>query len=139
MGFWKSLFGSGHSKNDLIRALAKQRVRNDPMAKAMGFNEHMIDSLGMIQLAGLPESTIVTIVETYAMLKKHSVPDQEIFERIEAHRSSIGSGEMPRPLNLESYIHYRLDIEHSHGAPISEKFISEAVRVSREQYGCLST
>lgn len=111
-------------------------MRDDPMAGAMGFDEHMVDSLGMMQLAGLPESTVVTIVETYAMLKKHDASDQEIFQRIEAHRSSIGSGEMPRPLNLASYIQYRLDLEHSHGIPISEEFISEVLRVSREHYGC---
>lgn len=137
MGFWKSLFGGGRpGKNDLIRSLAKQRVRDDPMAAAMGFNEHMVDSLGMMQLAGLPESTIITIVETFAMLKKHGASDQEIFQRIEAHRSSIGSGEMPNPLNLESYIQYRVELEHSHGSPISEEFVSEATRVCREHYGC---
>ena len=70
------------------------------MANAMGFNEHMIDSLGMLQLAGLPESTIVAIVETYAVLKKKGVSDQEIFQRIEDHRSSVVSGEMPKTLNL---------------------------------------
>ncbi|MFZ3137346.1 MAG: hypothetical protein WA126_08155 [Thermodesulfovibrionales bacterium] len=137
MGLWKSLFGGvGYSKNDLIRSLAKQRVRDDPMANAMGFNEHMIDSLGMIQLAGLPESTIVAIVETYAVLKKKGVSDQEIFQRIEAHRSSVVSGEMPKPLHLDSYILYRIRLEHSHGFPISEDYINEAIRISRIHYGC---
>jgi hypothetical protein len=137
MGLWNSLFGGGRpSKNDLIRALAKQRVRRDPTASAMGFNEHMVDSLGMLQLAGLPESTITTIVETYATLKKHGAPDHEIFARIEAHRSSIGSGEIPNPLNLESYTQYRIELEHSHGTPISEEYVTEAVRVCRQHFGC---
>ena len=102
MGLWKSLFGGGGpSKNDLIRGLAKQRVREDPSAAAMGFNESMIDSLGMLQLAGLPESGIATIVETFATLKKRGVHEPEIFARIEAHRSSIGSGKIPNPLGIE--------------------------------------
>jgi hypothetical protein len=137
MGLWSSLFGGSRpSKNDLIRALAKQRVRQDPMASAMGFNEHMVDSLGMLQLAGLPESTIASIVESYATLKKHGSPDHEIFTLIEAHRSSIGSGEIPHPLNLESYTKYRIELEHSHGAPISEEYVAEAVRVCRQHFGC---
>ncbi|MEX2164012.1 MAG: hypothetical protein WD823_07190 [Sulfuricaulis sp.] len=137
MGLWKSLFGGGRpSKNDLVRSLAKQRVREDPMAAAMGFNENMIDGLGMMQLAGLPESGIATIVETFATLKKHGVPESEIFARIEAHRSSIGSGRIPNPLSLESYIRYRIDIEHNHGAPISEEFLAEAIRVCRQHFGC---
>lgn len=137
MSFWRSLFGGGRPrKSELIRNLAKQRVRDDPMAAAMEFDERMVDTLGTMQLAGLPESTIVTIVETYATLKKHGVSDGEIIQRIEAHRSSIGSGELPRPLNLDSYIQYRLELEHSHGAPISEEFVTDAIRVCREQYGC---
>lgn len=137
MGLWSSLFGGGRpSKNDLIRSLAKHRVRQYPMASAMGFDERMVDSLGMMQLAGLPESTIATIVETYAMLKKHGAADHEIFSRIEAHRTQIGSGEIPNPLNLESYTQYRIEVEHSHGAPISDDFVAEAVRICREHFGC---
>ena len=137
MGFWKSLFGDRRpSKNDLIRGLAKQRVREDPSASAMGFNENMVDSLGIMQLAGLPESTIVTIVETYAALKKHGVSDSEIFARIEAHRSSIGGGEIQNTLSLESYIQYRIELEHSHGAQISEEFVAEAISVCRQHFGC---
>lgn len=137
MGLWSSMFGGGRpSKNDLIRALAKQRVRKDPTASAMGFNEQMVDSLGTMQLAGLPESTIATIVETYAMLKKHGAADHEIFARIEAHRSSIGSGKTPNPLDLESYTQYRVELEHSDGAPISEEHVTEAVHVCRQHFGC---
>jgi hypothetical protein len=137
MGLWRSLFGGSRpSKNDLIRSLAKQRVRQDPSASAMGFDERMVDSLGRLQLAGLPESPIVTIMETFAILKKRGVPEPEIFARIEAHRSSIGSGEIPRPLSLESYIQYRIDLEHSHGAPIPEKFVVEATAVCRQHFGC---
>ena len=138
MGIWNSLFGDGRpSKNDLIRSLAKQRVRQDPIASSMGFNESMIDSLGMLQLAGLPESTIATIVQTYASLKKHGASDEEIFSRIEAHRSSIGSGDIPSPLTLNSYVEYRLDVEHSHGAPISSGSIAESVRTCCEHFGCI--
>lgn len=137
MGFWNSLFGIGRpSKNDFIRNLAKQRLRQNPMASLMGLSESMVDSLGPLELVGLPESTIATIVETYAMLKKHRATDHEILGRIEAYRSSIGSGEMPNPLNLESYIQYRVKIEHGHGAPISAQYVAETVRKCCQHFGC---
>jgi hypothetical protein len=137
MRFLNSLFRGGRStKNDLIRTLAKRRVRQDPTASAMGFDESMVDSLGMVQLAGIPESTIATIVETYATLKKGGVSDVEIFAGIEAHRSSIGGGEMPKPLNLGTYIQYRLELEHSHGAPISEESVIESVGACCDHFGC---
>jgi len=102
-----------HNKNDLIRSLAKQRIRADPMAAAMGVNENTVDSLGIMQLTGLPESTIATIVETYATLKKQGTQDGEIFARIEAHRATIGAGQLPQPLTLENYVAYRIAIELS--------------------------
>jgi hypothetical protein len=137
MSLWDSLFdGDSPRKNDLIRRLAKQRVREDPMMASMGINETTIDFLGRLEYAGLPENVIVSIIETYARLKKRGVPDREILGRIEKRRSSISSGKMPQPLNLETYIQYRLELEHSHGVPISASFVAEAVRVCRTQFGC---
>lgn len=132
MGFFSSLFGGGGpSKNDVIRSLAKTRLR------LLGIDDGPIDSLGMLQLAGLPESTIATIVESYGALKKRGESDEEIFLRIESHRAQIGSGDIPEPLTLESYVQYRIDVEHSHGAvPIDEGFITAAVRICREHFGC---
>lgn len=135
MGLLKKLFGGGSSKEDLIRNLAKKRVREDSMASQMGFDEGMVNSLGTMQLLGLPEAAIVTIVETYALSLKSGASDEAILNHIENHRSQIGSGILPSPLNLESYIKYRIEIEHSHGAIISKEFISEAIAVSRAHYG----
>jgi hypothetical protein len=57
--------------------------------------------------------------------------DQEIFEAIEAHRSMFDDkGIMPSPLTLSSYIKYRLEVEHSHGVPISSEFIDEAIDIA---------
>jgi hypothetical protein len=136
MGFINSLFGGGKpSKNDLIKKLAKDRINTDPMAESMGFNESMIDSLGTMELMGIPEAAIVTIVETYVLSLKSGAPEEAILNHIENHRSQLGTGTMPVPLNLESYIKYRIEIEHGHGAPISEQFILKAISVAREQYG----
>ncbi|WP_340123212.1 hypothetical protein [Methylobacter svalbardensis] len=99
----------------------------------------MVDSLGMFQLSGLPESTIATIVETYSALKKQNLPEHEILTRIEGFRSKISSGDMPNPLNLNSHIQYCVDLEHSHGAPISEDFITKARQISSQHFTRFTT
>jgi hypothetical protein len=58
MGIISKLFNRGVDKSSLIRNLVRLRVRNDPMAAAMGFGEDMADSLSSFQLAGLPEGEI---------------------------------------------------------------------------------
>ena len=67
---------------------------------------------------GLPEATIVSIVETYWMMEHQTkFSDKEILEAIERHRQILfpESGPMSSPLTLSNYIKYRLHIEHSHG------------------------
>ena len=135
MGLFSKLFGGDVDKDELIRELTKLRVKNDPMPSMMGFDESMVDQLSELQLAGLPEGTIVTIVETWSQLIKKGIPEEEILMRIEDHRSSFGDyGEMPSPLTLSSYIKYRLDLEHQDGAPISEDFIDNAIKVSKKAF-----
>ena len=137
MGFLSNLFSGGKpNKENLIKNLAKERIKADPLAESMGFSESMIDTLGTIELMGIPEAAIVTIVETYALSLKSGAPEKAILNHIENHRSQLGTGSMPSPLNLESYIKYRIKIEHEHGAPISEEFVSSAISKTREQYGC---
>lgn len=137
MGLWNSLFGGGRlSKEYLIRSLVKKRVSDDPTASRMGFDARMVDSLDAVQLISTPEGSIVTIVETYALMKKQGASDQQIFDRIEAHRSMIGSGTMPSPPNLESYTQYRIAVECRDVMPMSGGFVSEAVQICRQHFGC---
>ena len=137
MGIWNSLFRGGHpSKEDLIRSLVTKRVSNDPMASLAGFDADMVDSLNALQLISTPEGSIVTIVETYATMKKQGASDQQIFDGIEAHRSTIGTRTMPSSPTLESYTQYRIEVECGHVMPISSGFVSEAVRICRQYFGC---
>jgi len=137
MGFLSNLFsGRKPSKEDLIKSLAKKRIKEDPLAKSKGFNESMIDALSTMELMSIPEAAIVTIIETYALSLKSGAPEEAILNHIENHRSQLGAGAVPSPLNLESYIKYRIKIEQEHGEPISEQFISRAISRARKQYGC---
>ena len=130
-GFSTPFGGANSDKIELIKNLVIKRVQNDPIASMLGD----IDSLSETMLMGLPEATIVTIVETWAMLKKQGVSEEEILQRIEAHRASFGDyGDLPKPLTLPSYIKYRLDLEHGHGATISEKFIDYAIEAAKQMF-----
>ena len=122
-------FSVNSDKIELIKNLVKKRVQNDPIASTLGD----IDSLSETMLMGLPEATIMTIVETYCMMKRQgNLPDEEIFEAIEAHRSMLGdTGTIPSPLTLSSYIKYRLGLEHSHGAPLRSKFVDKAIEEAK--------
>lgn len=119
------------NKIELIKNLAKMRVQNDPIASMLG----NIDSLSETMLMGLPEATIVTIVETYWQLRNQELSDKEILEAIENHRASFGdAGTLPSQLTLSNYIKYRVRLEHSHGAPISDNFIDEAIQEATETF-----
>lgn len=136
MGLWSSLFGGGHpSKEDLIRSLVKKRVSTDPMASRW-VDANMVDSLDALQLISTPEGSIVTIIETYALMKKQGASDQQIFDAIEAHRSSLGTGAMPSPLTVESYTQYRIEVECRNVMPLSSGFVSEAVQICRQHFEC---
>ena len=41
------------------------------------------------------------------------------------------AGIMPSPLTLSTYIKYRLSLEHSHGIPISDEFVDEAIEEAK--------
>jgi hypothetical protein len=126
-------------KVSLIRQLIKIRVQSDPILKKKyeGRNVPSIDELPEMVLLGLPEATIVSIVESYWMYKDMSTKsDKEILEAIERHRKKLfpESGPMPSPLTLSNYIKYRLNLEHSQGVPISNEFINDSIKKANEAY-----
>ena len=130
---------SHEKKLALIRQLVKIRVQNDQLLKKKyeGKNVPKVDDFPEIILLGLPEGTIVSIVETFWMMKgQTNASDREILEAIERHRKTLfpESGPMPSPLTLSNYFKYRLIVEHSHGASISDKFIDDAIEVASKAY-----
>ena len=134
MSIFSKLFG-GVDKSALTRDLVRLRIRSDPMAAAMGFDETMADSISGLQLAGVPEATIATIVDTWVTLHKRGTADTEIFGRIETHRSRMfPQGKLPSPLNLITYVKYRVRLEHPTGTGLSDSFIEAAVEVSRKAF-----
>ncbi len=117
-----------HPKPDkagLIRELVTRRVELDPSAVAMGFSSRNVNALSELELFGLPEATIVSIAETWISLVARGVDEFDIAFAIEAHRGSPEGASVP--IALAPYIKYRITLEHSHGAPISEEHLDYAI------------
>ena len=123
MGFFDSIFGGSQQKSkfDIIKYFAKERIeqmkKQDSGFAFQGAINGMddIDSWDTMTLEGLPESNIVTIVESYFSMKNQGLDDYTIFKNIENHRSSFdpypNSNPFPSNPNLKNYIYFRLEFE----------------------------
>ena len=128
--------GQALDKLKLVRSFVKKRVIQDPLAAVHGYSPQMVNQLPQAVLSGLPEATLVSIVESFATLKQQGVSDTEALRRIEAHRSAVASGRMPASPSLERYIAYRLSLEHLDGGAISNEHVAECVLLARTLYRC---
>lgn len=108
-----SLFGKSRNKIiDISREMLKRRIKETIDAEKIGLRAAMVDQLSVEQVASTVEATIATIVSGVADLSRKYYEDETTsILKIESHRRKIGFGEMPNPLNLHSYILYRVDIE----------------------------
>jgi hypothetical protein len=123
MGIFTKMFSGSQpkSKFDIIKRFAKQRMeklkKSDSsfafQSTVSGMDD--IDSWDTMMLEGLPESNIVTIVESYCVGKSQGFDDYTIFQNIEKHRSSFdpypNPKSMPMNQNLNNYIYFRLEFE----------------------------
>ena len=107
---------------DVIRALVSHRFREQ-----LNLSDQMIDRMRKSELMSLPEGAMYEIVDKHFKLRMQGRLNREIFYLIEAQRPNIGSGIMPRPLNLESYVKYRVNIEHEYGERLTQRFIGLAI------------
>ena len=81
-------------------------------------------------LESLPEAWIVWIIEQHALLVGEGYSNDEALSMIEAYRSQVGTGEVPNPLNLSSYITYRVHLESP--APIPEEYFDWAIGQAKD-------
>lgn len=136
MGFFRKMLGGGRTEQDLIRALVKKRVTGDALADAVGATPEAIDEFPPEILISLPEATIVWIVKAWVQGELGQMPEERIFQLIEATRSMATQGELPASPTLSSYIKYRIDLEHGHGhPPVSVAHIEHCIREAHQFLG----
>ena len=108
-------------KYNIIKKFVKQRM------DYLGIEED-ISSMDTYMLDGLPESNVVSIVESYydssvQNLRNQGIDNELIFKSIDSHRSSFDPYPNPKlfPVNptLSEYIYYRLEFELPNDAGFS--------------------
>lgn len=112
-------------KEEYIKRMIKRRVSITP---GLFIDNRTIDRLSGLELYSMPESTIVSIVELYVGLKNMNIPDKEIFQQFELMRP--GSGRIPLPLNLKTYVYYRIQLEHNDNSGLNRSYVNSAVDAS---------
>ena len=116
MGFFSKIFNDSQqqSKFDIIKRFARERMEKLVFQGVISGMDD-IDSWDTMMLDGLPESYIVTIVESYFVMKNQGMSDYLIFQNIDEHRSLFDPYPNPKPIpsepNLKNYIYYRLEFE----------------------------
>jgi len=127
-------------KKELVRMLAKLRLRSDLEAGSKGVTEDIVDGFSQEELSALPESVIVHIADAYSILKKKGVLNQEIFKRIDMQRSLFTSAvALPADMNLGKYIKWRLKAEFPQVVSLEEKIVDMEVLYAMKWFSRTST
>lgn len=138
-------------KEALIRRLLKHRIDSDPNARALGQAQAIADGLDAFQLLALPEATIVTCVETWAVLARRGCGEDEVVRRIGEFRGLPLSGDprvaafimggfdaalghVPTPRGVEALIRSLMSIEHSNSAKLTDAHVDWCIREARAAY-----
>lgn len=132
MSFLSSLFGASPPKKDMvIREIFRFRIQTDPASSLMGMEPSFADKIPREQLYGLPEASIVTIVESYVQLVKAGTDVKQALERIDSFRTERfgGSGTRERS-NVFDYVIARIALDHPQGGLLTEDFVDKAVSVA---------
>lgn len=116
----------------LARELLRLRISRDIHARQSGMKSSMVDGLNQLQIAQSIEASICTIVEAFSRFQLRGSSERAALLAIEHHRSNLGIGEMPEPLSLSSYVHYRVVLEYS-GPPLPRGHVDRCL-FSAENY-----
>ena len=94
------------TKFNLVIKFAQQRM------DGLGFNED-VSLIPPNQLMGLPECNIITIIESYYLLKKRGETHNKIIEIIDSHRSEFDVEPLilEKNLSIKDYIYARIEHE----------------------------
>ena len=107
----------------LIRKLIEERTKGSLFARWFVDDLNHVDNVAFM---GSPEETIVTIVETYHVLREQGGPAASALSAIEEHRSVMSPRASQIGSDLEAYVRYRVRLEHRSGKQLSDRDISRA-------------
>lgn len=119
MGLFSTLFGQS-ARQELAKSLAVNRIAELNIDEIDSTTQDQliahIQKMSAIESMALPETTIITIVYTYAELIQKRVPHTTALLRIEDHRAKIGSRPVDfKTMSLDDYVAYRFTVELENG------------------------
>ena len=135
MGLFARLLGRGVDKGVLAKQLFRLRYAHDPMLMARGYTEAAVDRMPFIMVMGLPEGTLITLVEMWVALSKRGLSNAQIAHTIDSRRG----GPLPFPppdggWEIMTYVYGRLLVEHGSDCTIPQEWVLGGIAQCLEIY-----
>ena len=129
----------------LVRRLMRLRFQHCPnvavFMDAIGTSVDDLDDLDDMIVMGMPEASIMRIVEQYTTGREQGAPDEVLVPFLnQSHAIALSQEgqtlpELRPPYSLERYVGHFLEHIHPQGFKVSASFISIGVREVRAFYG----
>lgn len=126
----------------LVRRMFIERCENDPeaaaMTEAMGFDPREFSGAELMQ--GAPEGTVLRVVEQFLSMRDQGATEEFAVKTLNqlhsAALSNVGEdlSELRRASTLFQYVRHIVDALHSHGSPISDHFLIDAIQEVKSFY-----
>ena len=108
--------------DSFVADLVRRRKKHDRRLEGEDIGDWM-----MYRFDHTPEAMILDVVSKYSSLHEAGVPDNDIWERLEANRYEWGEGRLPVPCDLNTYVEYRLGIEDPGYLDLRSGFVHEQI------------
>jgi len=112
----------------LVRKLLGERTKQGLFGRLF-LNVQNLDDTVVMRTA---EGTIVTIVDAYYLLRKRGASLAAALAAIESNRTVLARGTMPSSADLDDYVKYRVQLEHTHERQMTDFEIFRATSVTSE-------
>lgn len=98
----------------ILKALNKKKINKiKQYASWREVPESVLKSEKVMTLMSYPEATAITILDSYSELLKKGYSQAAAIVKIETTRSSVNPGLSAYPKEIDKYLIYRIELEHS--------------------------
>lgn len=126
----------------LVKRLFLARCEGDPMAEmmAMMMGVDPKDMSGETLMQGAAEATIPRVVEQFLTMRDQGATEEFAVKTLNQMHSAVLSmagedlSELQRASTLFEYVRHVVDAMHSHGGPISDHFLIDAIQEVESHY-----
>ena len=116
----------GNSRESVLCRMIALRRKRDPALRGKRHPENWM----MWELWETPEAGMLEVIEQYKTLEGDGLAPALIIEKIEAHRSRFGEGDMTRVSDLGDYLRYRMEIGYPQYFGFGEKMLTKVIELA---------